>query len=190
MSISALGIVCIVLGILALLAPGLTGLSIAMVLGVLVLIGGIARIAWAFKAESLGKGTLKFILGGFTALCGMALIGNPLFASGALTVILAVYFILDGVFEISAGSRIGMNAGGGWLYFGGIVSLLLGFMIWSQFPLSGAPAMGILLGIKLFLIGLAMVTVGSTVRGMRRKDEEIGRVHVEPLRREKQEILK
>lgn len=43
--------------------------------------------------------------------------------------------------------------------FGGV----LGLMLWAQFPLSGAWAMGTLLGIKLFFIGLIMVTSGSTV---------------------------
>ena len=41
---------------------------------------------------------------------------------------------------------------------------MLGVMIWSQFPLSGAWAMGILLGIKLFSIGLIMITGGSMIR--------------------------
>jgi uncharacterized membrane protein HdeD (DUF308 family) len=39
-------------------------------------------------------------------------------------------------------------------------------MIWGQFPLSGAWAIGILLGIKLFFVGLIMITGGSAVRSM------------------------
>ncbi len=46
----------------------------------------------------------------------------------------------------------------------GIVSVLLGFMIWVQFPLSGVWAMGILLGIKMIFIGLIMVMATSAVR--------------------------
>ena len=164
MSMSILGVICIILGMLAMLAPGVTGLSIAMALGILVLIAGVVRILWAFQAGSLGKGLLRLVIGGLTLLCGVALIGHPLFASGVLTILLAAYFILDGIFEIMVGTRIGTNAGGGWLFFGGIVSLLLGFMIWSQFPLSGAWALGILLGIKLFFVGLIMVTAGSAMQ--------------------------
>jgi uncharacterized membrane protein HdeD (DUF308 family) len=52
------------------------------------------------------------------------------------------------------------------MIFGGIVSILLGFMIWGQFPLSGPYALGILLGIKLFFVGLIMVTGGSTLRAL------------------------
>ena len=164
MSVSILGVLCMILGMLAMMAPGATGLSFAMVLGVLVLMAGVLRILWAFQSSSVGKGLLRLTVGGLTFLCGVALINHPLFTSGVLTVILAVYFILDGISEIVIGARIGASAGGGWLLFGGIVSFLLGLMIWSQFPLSGAWALGILLGIKLFLVGLIMVTAGSVLR--------------------------
>ncbi len=167
MSMTILGTISIILGVLALLTPAFVGLSIVMVLGVLVFVGGIVRIIWAFQADSLGRGLLRLAIGGLTLLCGIVLIGNPLFASGVLTIFLAVYFILDGISEIFVGVRLGTEAGGGWLLFAGSVSILLGLLIWAQFPLSGAWALGILLGIKLVLVGLIMVTVGSVVRSMR-----------------------
>jgi len=163
-----LGVIAIILGILALLTPVLTGFSIVMLLGVLVLIAGIDRIIWAFQAESLGRGLLMFAIGGLTLLCGIALIANPLFVSGVLTVLLAVYFILDGAFELTAGLRLRPEEGWGWLLAGGIVSVLLGIMIWVQFPLSGVWAMGVLLGIKLIFIGLIMVMATSAVRTLAR----------------------
>lgn len=164
MSATMLGVVLIILGILAMMAPSFTGLSIAMILGALVMIGGLGRIIWAFQSDTLGKGVVKFAIGGLTLLCGIMLISNPLFASGLLTILLAIYFIADGIFEMFAGVRIGTTAGGGWLLFGGIISILLGVIIWAQYPLSGAWALGILLGIKLFMAGLIMVTVGSALR--------------------------
>ena len=160
------GIIAIILGIFAMLAPGLTGISVAILVGVIVLIGGILRIIWAFQAGSLGKGLLMFAIGGLTLLCGIALVANPLFASGVLTIMLAVYFIVDGIFEIAAAMRLRPESGWGWMLFGGIISIWLGIMIWGQFPLSGAWAIGILLGIKLFFVGLIMVMVGSAVRSM------------------------
>jgi uncharacterized membrane protein HdeD (DUF308 family) len=160
------GVIAIILGMLAMLAPGLTGISIAILVGVIVLAGGIVRIIWAFQAASFGKGLLMLLIGGLTLLCGIALIVNPLFASGVLTIMLAVYFIIDGICEITAGSRLRPAPGWGWMLFGGIVSILLGMMIWAQFPLSGAWAIGILLGIKLFFVGLIMVTGGSAVRAV------------------------
>jgi uncharacterized membrane protein HdeD (DUF308 family) len=50
------GVIAIILGMLAMLAPGLTGMWVIIMLGVIVLVGGIVRIIWAFQAGSLGKG--------------------------------------------------------------------------------------------------------------------------------------
>ena len=55
---------------------------------------------------------------------------------------------------IAAGLQRRPGSGWGWMLTGGVVSIGLGVMIWSQFPLSGAWAIGILVGIKLLFIGL------------------------------------
>jgi uncharacterized membrane protein HdeD (DUF308 family) len=168
-SMTFFGVIAIILGMLSMMMPGLTGVSVVFFLGWIVLAAGIVRMIWAFQAGSLGKGLLMFAIGLLTLLAGLSLLANPLFASGLLTIMLAVYFILDGIGEITAGIKVRPADGWGWLLFGGIVSLLLGLMIWRQFPLSGLWAVGILLGIKLFFIGLIMVTAGSAVRSIAKK---------------------
>jgi len=158
------GVIAIILGILAMIAPVLTGMWVIILVGVLVLIGGIVRIIWALQAGSLGKGWPMFAIGGLTLLCGIVLLAHPVFASGVLTILLALYFVLDGICEIAAGVRLRPGSGWGWMLFGGIVSFWLGIIIWGQFPLSGVWAIGILLGIKLFFVGLIMLKGGSAVR--------------------------
>jgi uncharacterized membrane protein HdeD (DUF308 family) len=54
--------------------------------------------------------------------------------------------------------------GWGWTLFNGIVTLLLGLMLWRQFPLSGAWAVGILFGIKMLFSGMALVIIGRSVK--------------------------
>jgi uncharacterized membrane protein HdeD (DUF308 family) len=156
------GVIAIILGILAMVAPVLTGLSIALLVGVLVVVAGVVRLVWAFQAGSVGEGILKFLLAGLTLVCGMLLVANPLFASGFLTVLLSLYFIVDGISEIA----VGLGTKRGWFIFGGVISILLGVLLWAQFPLSGAWALGILLGIKLLFIGLIMIMGGSAARSM------------------------
>ena len=75
------GVIAIILGILAMLAPGLAGKSVALLIGVFVIVGGIVWMIWALKAGSLGKGLLMFAIGGLTLICGLALMGNPLFTA-------------------------------------------------------------------------------------------------------------
>lgn len=167
------GVIAIILGMLAMLAPGITGLSVAFLLGIIVLVAGIVRIVWAFQAGTFGKGLAGVAIGVLTLICGGLLVANPLFASGVLTIMLAIYFICDGIFEIVAAVQCKPMEGWGWLVFGGIVSVLLGLLIWGQYPLSGAWAMGILIGIKLFMVGLIMVTGGAEVRKMVKGHDEV-----------------
>ncbi len=162
------GVITILLGVAAISAPMITGLSIAIVVGLLVIAGGILRMVWAFSAESFGKGALAFVIGGLTLLCGIVLVTDPLFASGLLTVILAIALFADGLAEIIGSFRVPRGSGRVWLIIGGIVSIVLAAMIWRQFPLSGSWAIGILLGVKLLFVGIAMIAGGATVRSIAR----------------------
>jgi uncharacterized membrane protein HdeD (DUF308 family) len=161
---TTLGVVAIILGILAMLMPLVAGASATLLVGVLVLAAGIVRIVWAFGSGSFGKGLLKLVIGVLTLLCGLVIIANPLFAMGLLTIVLAIYFVVDGIAEIVAGVKQRPAPGWLWILAGGIVSIFLGVFIWRQFPLSGIWAIGILLGIKMLFVGLIMVTAGSVVR--------------------------
>jgi uncharacterized membrane protein HdeD (DUF308 family) len=158
------GVLAIVLGLLTIATPALVGTSALVILGVLVLAAGLVRIIWAFSSGTVGKGILMFAIGLLTAVCGLSLIVNPLFASGVLSIVLAVYLIIDGLAEIFVGLERKPGSGWGWLLVGGIASILLGVMLWRQFPLSGVWAIGVMLGIKLCFIGLIMITAGTTVR--------------------------
>lgn len=161
-----LGVVTIVLGAAAIAAPIIAGVSIVLSVGLLVMVGGILRMVGAFEAGSFEKGVLAIALGALMLLCGLALVTEPLFAFGFLTVFIAAYLFADGITEVVGALRLRPEAGRTWLLFGGVVSVLLGAMIWRQFPLSGAWAIGVVLGIKLLLIGAIMIAGGSAGRSL------------------------
>jgi uncharacterized membrane protein HdeD (DUF308 family) len=165
---SILGVVTIVLGLAAMAAPAVTGLSIVLAVGLLVIVGGILRMLGAFWAGSLGKGVLAFVVGGLTLLCGLALVTDPVFAFGFLTIVIAVYLFADGIAEIVGAFSADPASSRLWLLVGGGVSILLGLMIWQQYPLSGAWAIGVLLGVKLLVVGTVMLGAGSGVRSLAR----------------------
>ena len=151
----------IFLGLMAMLAPTFTGYSIIFLVGILVTIAGVARMIWAFRTSTFKKGLVLFGLGGLTFIAGIVMVTHPIFASGVLTTILVLYFLLDGVMEIFAANLLKPGTGWKWLLFGGCVSILLGVLLLLQFPVSGAWAIGILLGIKLLFIGLIMLMTRS-----------------------------
>lgn len=161
-SMKWMGILTIIFGILAMMMPYITGQSVLMLIGILVMAGGILRLIWAFKAGSLGKGILVSVIGILTLLAGFWIITEPFIAAGALTIVLSVYFFADGLVEIIAAFSV--SEGKGWLIFDGVVTVILGVLLFMGFPFSGPLAVGILLGIKLLLAGITMLTLGSAVK--------------------------
>lgn len=157
-----MGWLSIIFGILAIAMPWVAGQSILMMVGILVMAAGIMRMIWAFQAGSLGKGVLVFVIGVLTLLAGIAVIANPLMSSAVLTIMLAIYFVADGLSELMAAFSV--SEGKGWLLFDAVVTIILGIMIFTGFPLAGTTAIGVFLGIKLLFVGITMLTVRSAVR--------------------------
>jgi uncharacterized membrane protein HdeD (DUF308 family) len=160
-----MGVIMVICGILAILSPLAAGASVMMFVGILLAIGGIAQCVLAFQAGAFSKGFLIFVAGALTAIVGFYLINKPLSGLAVIAFFLAVYFIVTGIFELVGAFQVRPAEGWGWMLFNGIVTLLLGIMIWSQFPLSGAWAVGILFGVKLLLSGTSLIVIGRSVRG-------------------------
>jgi uncharacterized membrane protein HdeD (DUF308 family) len=161
-SMKWMGILTIIFGILAMMMPFISGESVLLLIGILVMAGGVMRMIWAFKASSLGKGILVFIIGLLTLLAGFWIITEPFIAAGALTIVLSVYFFVDGFAEIIA--AFSLSEGKGWLIFDGVLTVILGVLLFVGFPFSGPLAVGVLLGVKLLLAGITMLTVGSAAK--------------------------
>jgi len=161
-----LGIAMLILGALALAAPLWTGVAVALLVGCLVLAAGVAQCAFSFQAGSFGQKLLGLLLGGLTAICGLIMIAHPVLQLSFLTLALALYFIVAGIFEAISALRVRPLRGWAWVLVGGLLSLLLGVLIWAQWPLSGAWAIGVLVGIKVIFLGATMITLGSAARAL------------------------
>ncbi len=160
----AVGILVVVAGLLALLSPLVAGLSIAIAVGVLIVAAGVSRLFLAFKMGSFGHGLLVFLLGLLSIVIGGYMVARPGMALATLTLVLAVYFAVDGVFQSIWAFRLRPIRGWGWSLFSGIVSLALGVMIWRQFPVSGVWAVGTLAGIQMVFGGSGLASVCSAAR--------------------------
>ena len=157
----AAGVLIMLMGLFAMASPLIAGVSIALVVGALFIIGGIAQLVFAFKT---GTGVLSIILGVLTVIAGGYMVSNPGVALAALTIFLAAYLIASGIIESVMAFQAKPASGWGWALFSAVLSVLLGIMIWSQFPVSGAWAIGLLLGVKLFFSGLTLLMFGIAAR--------------------------
>jgi uncharacterized membrane protein HdeD (DUF308 family) len=158
-----LGIILVVLGFLAMGAPLYSGVVVMFVVGIFVIAGGITQIIFAFKAPSIGRGILRFLLGGLMILGGLVIEAHPLLGLATLTLMLAMYFIADGIVRIMLSFDLRPEQGWVFVLIGGIVSVILGFLIWRQWPLSGAWAVGVLVGVNLMISGWQLIMLGPLV---------------------------
>jgi uncharacterized membrane protein HdeD (DUF308 family) len=159
-----LGVLLIILGVLALFTPLAAGLSVAMTIGILLLVSGVAQLFLAFRGGSVGAAIGIALLGLLAILCGGYMLMQPGAALGALTLFLAGFFFAQGLIEVFNGFGARPEPGWGWLVASGIVSVLLALMIWQQFPLSGAWAVGTLVGVRLLMSGAVLLGIGSAVK--------------------------
>jgi uncharacterized membrane protein HdeD (DUF308 family) len=158
-----LGIGMVIFGVIAMGAPLASGVAVTYTVGFLVVAGGVTQAVFAFRAPSFGRGILRFLLGGLMVACGLSVISHPLLGLASLTLVLAGYFCADGIVRIIFAFDLRPEAGWGWMGLGGLVSVLLGAMIWNQWPLSGAWALGVLVGINLMMSGWTLIMVGPMV---------------------------
>lgn len=155
------GIATIIFGLIAMLWPMVSGLTVNLVVAVLLIAAGIARTIFCFKTGSFGKGLLMFLFGGVSILCGLVMLARPLLGLTSITMLLVFYFVVDGVLEIVAAFKVRGEKGWFWLVVGGIVSIALAYMIGREWPVSGAWAVGMLVGIRLIFAGWSMIALGA-----------------------------
>jgi uncharacterized membrane protein HdeD (DUF308 family) len=158
------GILTILLGILAIGSPFFFGTMVSMLVAFILIASGVAQTIYAFQAGSLGRGIMKFLFGGLTVIVGIVMVGQPGLALVTLTMILGIYFLVDGLTTVVAAFHIKPKQGWGWLLFNGIVTLVLAWMIIGGWPVSGVWAIGILVGVRLLFSGMTMLTLGSAGR--------------------------
>lgn len=156
-----IGAVLLFMGLLAMGSPLIAGLSLAMIIGIMLIMAGIGQLIFAVKTD---KGFFSIIIGLLTILIGIYMVNNLDAALETLTIFLTFYLIVSGVSEIMMSLNIRPVKGWGWALFSGILSTLLGAMIWSQFPISGAWAIGLLIGIRLFFSGWTLLMFGLAAR--------------------------
>ena len=158
-----IGVIVLLMGFLAMGSPLIAGLSVSLMVGGMLIIGGIAQLVFAIKSDN---GIFAIIIAVLMVIVGGYMISNPAAALASLTIFLAAYLIVSGVFEALLAFQVKPAKGWGWELFNGIISLLLGAMIWNQFPISGAWAIGILFGVKLLFSGWTLIMFGLAARGM------------------------
>ncbi len=156
-----LGIAVLVLGLLAIAMPLITGVAVTLLIGVILIAAGVAHVIYTFSSKSFGEGVFRFLFGLLAVVAGISLLTQPDAGLATITFFLAIWFIIDGVITLIQGFRWRPFEGWGWMIFSGAVSILLGILVWAQFPVSAVWLVGVLVGIRLMFLGWIMILLRS-----------------------------
>jgi uncharacterized membrane protein HdeD (DUF308 family) len=161
----ALGIVLVILGVVALSWAVLTTLVSAVLFGWLLLVGGVLSVVHAFLRRRWGGFFLELFAGILYAVVGLMIVGNPAEGALALTLVIAVFLMVGGLFRIITAVTARFQHWV-WVLLNGVISLLLGLMIWRQWPVSGLWVIGLFIGIDMIFYGWSLIMLALAVRGL------------------------
>jgi len=157
-------IVFIGLGLFAIIEPAVAALGIALLVGWLLIIGGVAHLVATFRGGGTRRVVFQLLSAILFGLAGAYLLSHPQLAVGTLTALLGGVLLVQGVFEIVSYFRTRTQRASGWMLFNGIVALVLSALIWIHWPSSSAWAIGTLVGVNLVMTGFTRLMVGLAGR--------------------------
>ncbi|MGE3144164.1 MAG: HdeD family acid-resistance protein [Pseudorhodoplanes sp.] len=154
------GIVMALLGVIGILMPGIASLASTIFIGWLLVAGGALGLYAVFSA---GKSAPGFWWNLITALlylaAGIVILVNPIRGVLTLTIVLAAYLLAGGAAKIflAFGHKRDVPMAWGWVLFSGVIDIVLAFLIIAGLPSTAVWAIGLLVGINLFMMGVAII---------------------------------
>jgi uncharacterized membrane protein HdeD (DUF308 family) len=161
------GVILVILGIAAIILPQMASITIAILVGWLLLLSGIAGLVSTFAARHAPGFAWSLLSAIAGVVAGIVLLLWPLSGVVTLTLVLSVFLCVEGVVSILYALEHRRELSGRWamLLFSGVVDLLLAALILGGLPGSAAWAIGILLGINLLMGGAALIAMALHARG-------------------------
>jgi uncharacterized membrane protein HdeD (DUF308 family) len=158
--IVALGVVYLLAGFIALGSVVVATVASVLVVGVMMIIAGVAEVFSAFQVKSWGKFLLWVLLGALYIIAGFVTFENPLLAAALLTLILGASLVASGIMRIILAFSMKQETPWIWVVLSGVITLLLGLLILAHWPVSSLYILGLFLGIDLIMAGACWIGLG------------------------------
>src|SRR5262249_6060632 len=129
-------------------------------------VGGLVEIVSAFFAGAWRGFFLSLLLGILYLVAGVLIVRHPVAAAAGITLALALAYMVGGAMRI-AFAITHRAVGTGWVLVNGIITLILGILIWSQWPWDSLMVVGLFVGIDLIFLGWSWVMLGVAVKPSR-----------------------
>jgi uncharacterized membrane protein HdeD (DUF308 family) len=160
-----LGILLIVVGMVAIAYPFVATITTVQVLGFLMLFAGVMEIVSGIWTRRWRGFFVHLLCGLLYLFAGLVFVERPIGMGFVLTLMLAVFFFAGGIIRIvvAVAERF---SGWGWTLLSGVISVVLGVMIWQDIPESTLWLIGTFVGIDLIFIGWSWVMLGLGVKSI------------------------
>jgi uncharacterized membrane protein HdeD (DUF308 family) len=157
-------VIMIVAGIMAIIMPWASGIAVTILVGWTLGFSGCAHLAYGWHNRG-GAGLLWAILLGILYIAaGGYILLHPLVGLQSLTLVLAVYLLVEAILEFILSFQLRPVPGSRWLLLDGIITLVLAIVIWRTWPASTLWVIGTLVGISILFSGLARLMISLTAR--------------------------
>jgi uncharacterized membrane protein HdeD (DUF308 family) len=163
----SVAIALIGLGVLLLISPAAVGGAVVRLVALVLIVTGIVQLVQGLRGGSTLHKLISTLLGVVVAGLGVLVWLNPELGSGFLTALLMIFFVVQGIWKLSTAIRYRHLRGWAWLLFSGSVSLLFVYFLWAQWPLAGAWAIGVLVGLDLLFTGVSLLVIAAAMRKIR-----------------------
>ena len=98
-------------------------------------------------------------------IAGLLLVTRPVKSAEVLTIFMAMFFLVGGLFQIVGSIAVALP-GWGWEVADGLITLVLGLLVLAEWPASGLWVIGLFIGIDLIFYGGAWIALALSLRGM------------------------
>ena len=159
-----LSVLLIIFGVVAIALPLASSIGIAIVVGWLVIFAGIAQVVHAFQSKGIGHIVWKLAVAVFYLAAGAYLLAFPALGVAGLTLVLGIFLFAEGVADVIAYFSTRKSGASAWMLLDGIITLVLGFMIWNRWPVSALWVIGTLVGISMVMTGTTRLMMALAVR--------------------------
>jgi uncharacterized membrane protein HdeD (DUF308 family) len=162
--IVALGVVYVITGFIALGSVAMATVASVLIVGVMMIIAGVAEVINAFQIKSWGKFLLWALLGVLYIIAGFVTFENPLLAAVLLTLMLGASLIASGIMRLVLAFSMKRETPWIWVALSGVITLLLGLLILARWPINSVYILGLFLGIDLIMAGAGWIGLGFGLR--------------------------
>ncbi len=144
------GILMIIGGLGAFIAPFMVSLVVEVIVGAFFAIGGVVMLIQVFTTNDGWNARVTYlILGLFNTVAGVMLLFRPLEGLMALTLVMIVAVFVSGLIRIAVGVMARPEPGSGWVIFGGGLSVLVSLYLMTLYPEVSVVLVGVMVGVSL-----------------------------------------